>query len=357
MGLTRSSVLPVVLLLACGLALALAGRSLEQPARRSTLAGGAATPRGWSHALRVKGGKWCGLRDFPPRPDGYGVSRLYCPSNNYDHNWMWRVVKAAGTGAISSGDEVWLYINNPMLKYCKSGTVVECGYQQSEANKFVVEKESGSGAINFPTDGVVLKAAGNYCKLVGSKHSQTLRCGSTAKSDATVFQLPAASFVATQLINSLSLSACGANFFYDGPGMAYVGCGTPRGPGFTINNTVALGTPGSPVVTAGANITFKAYDDLYSYQVSVWKVDKSGKVWYDVNNTRGTSQWFVLERLTGAATGGELTSMTKVALKSASNGKYCGIPAADINGDLRCDLAGPLASLPAGYKFTYMVLA
>lgn len=42
----------------------------------------------------------------------------------------------------------------------------------------------------------------------------------------------------------------------------------------------------------------------------MWKVDKNGNVWYDVNNTRGTSQWFVLERLTGAATGGEVTTNT-----------------------------------------------
>ncbi|KAG2427551.1 hypothetical protein HXX76_012205 [Chlamydomonas incerta] len=353
--MARSSVLPVVVVLAF-LGLALAGRSLEQPAaRRSTLAG-SLTPSGWSHALRVKGGKWCGLRDFPPLPDGYGVSRLYCPWNAYDHNWMWRVIKATGTGPITSGDEVLLYINNPMLKYCRSTSLVECGYGQSNATKFVVEKDTGSGAINFATDSVVLKAAGKYCKLVGAKHSQTLKCNVAAKGSATVFQLPAASFTNTQLINQLSLSACGADFFYDGDGEALVGCGTPRGPGFTINNTVALGTPGAPVVTAGVNVTFKAYDNLYSYQVSVWKVDKNGNVWYDVNNTRGTSQWFVLERLTGAATGGEVTTKTNVALKSASNGKYCGIPLGNIDGDMKCDLAGPLSALPAGYKYTYIVI-
>ncbi|PNW79219.1 hypothetical protein CHLRE_09g406600v5 [Chlamydomonas reinhardtii] len=354
--MARSLVLPLVLVLAF-LGLALAGRSLEPAARRNMLAG-SLTPSGWAHALRVKGGKWCGLRDFPPLPDGYGASRLYCPFNAYDHNWMWRVYKATGTGSIASGDEVYLYINNPMLKYCRlASNIVQCGYGIANATKFVVEKDSGSGAIDFATDSVVLKVAGKYCKLAGSKHSQTLKCGTTLKSGATIFQLPAASFTNTQLINQLSLSACGADFFYDGSGEALVGCGTPRGFGFTINNTVALGTPGAPVVTAGTNITFKAYDNLYSYQVSVWKVDKNGNVWYDVNNTRGTSQWFVLERLTGAATGGEVTTNTKVALKSASNGKYCGIPSSNVDGDMKCDLAGPLSSLPAGYKYTYIVIA
>ena len=48
-------------------------------------------------------GKWCGLRDFPPLPDGYGASRLYCPFNAYDHNWMWRVYKVGDRGTGDHG--------------------------------------------------------------------------------------------------------------------------------------------------------------------------------------------------------------------------------------------------------------
>ncbi|PNH09179.1 hypothetical protein TSOC_004201 [Tetrabaena socialis] len=332
----------LLLLTAC-LSVALASRALDSPVVRRSLAAGTMTPS-----------NFCGLRDFPPIPDGYGASRLYCIFNKYDHFFMWRVLKV-GSGALASGDTVNLIVHQPMQKYCKLQSQVVCGVPSTEATAFTIEKQTGTGVIDPTTDAVVLKVGSQYCSLTGSKHSQQLRC-SAAKAAATAFVLPASSFVHVSLVNSLTKQPCGFKFYSDNNDVTYVTCNDRRFSGYATNLTVALNTPGAPVVAAGAQIAFKVYDDLYTYQTSGLKVDAQKRVWADENNVKGASQWFTLERTSGAATGGALTDLTAVALKSVSSGMFCGVTEA-FGATLTCDKAGPAASLPAGYKFTYDIMA
>ncbi len=76
---------------------------------------------------------------------------------------------------------------------------------------------------------------------------------------------------------------------------------------------------------------------------------------YGSEETRSPTQWFTLERAVGPRSGGEVLNGTIVALKSATNGLYCGMKTANATG-LVCDTRGSVASLPRGYTYTYMVL-
>ncbi len=47
---------------------------------------------------------------------------------------------------------------------------------------------------------------------------------------------------------------------------------------------------GAPSLVAGSNLTFKAYDDLYSYQFSVFRTDKNGTVRGATGTTTGVQR-------------------------------------------------------------------
>ncbi|GFR40278.1 hypothetical protein Agub_g459 [Astrephomene gubernaculifera] len=352
---TMAKATTIALLVAACFCVALArDNAVRTNARRLALAG-MKTPVGWWYTLKTKSGMFCGLRDFPPKPDGYGSSRLYCIFPTYDHYWMWRVTKVNDTGALTSGDEVYLTVYQPMLPYCKvSSGIVVCGVGASAATKFVIEKETGKGAINLTTDAVYLKSATKYCSLTGKNHSQVLQCDKTAKSSGTAFLLPASAYTAAALVNGYTEYPCGGDFYPDND-PSNITCGIFNAPGFVVNMTVALGTPGAPVIKTGTNVTFKAYDDLYRYHMSQFKVNKQTKrMYFEVDNPAGANQWFQMVLLTNSSTTASvpLTNGTMVALKSAVTGQYCGLTVAA--GSLSCNMTGHAAALPAGYTYRFM---
>ncbi|KAG2488757.1 hypothetical protein HYH03_012755 [Edaphochlamys debaryana] len=259
---------------------------------------------------------------------------------------MWRLVKV-GAGAISSGDSVQITVNNPMLKYCQYNDMIICGVKSDVASNFVIEKASGSGVIDFATDDVVFKYDGKYCSLDGRRHSQSIKCGKSSKDKATVFQLPYSSFTGVNLISKTSAGECGGDFYAEAD-RPPIYCSKNQNLGFAFNLTLGLEEPGAAVVPAGKGLSFKVYDDLYSYQVSNFKTDTDGSVFFATNNVRGDNSFFRL----AVVGGGDLEDGAVVTLKAASNGKYCGVKDA-FAVSLICD--GDSASGDA-YKFDYKVL-
>ncbi|EFJ44566.1 hypothetical protein VOLCADRAFT_95173 [Volvox carteri f. nagariensis] len=311
-----------------------------------------------TQASRIPAASYCALRDFPPK-GGYGASRMYCTWPVYDHYWMWRIIKvdgssSGGSNSFNSGDNVYITINNPVpYKYCQLKSNVECGHQNGTA--FTIEKASGTGSITLGRDDLVLRVRNGYCSLRGSGHSQQITCAAN-RTGATVFQVAASSFVQVQLQNKLSRSNCGG-YFYGGLGApATVGCSSGSGvfPGFSALLTVALQTPGTPAIEAGANVSFKVYDDWQTYHVVTW-MEKNATVDFDLETTLGNAQWFRMERLTGPPAGDQLVNATQVALRSSRSSLYCGQKLANSTA-LTCDLPGPLTFLPDGYKYTFYIV-
>ncbi|GLI63634.1 hypothetical protein VaNZ11_006662 [Volvox africanus] len=326
--------------------------------RRNTLAGERISG-GWWYSLKPRNAStYCGLRDFPPPNNGYGASRLYCIFPSYDHYWMWQISKVDGSSTrnLSSGDKIFLSIYNPMpYKYCQVKSNVICGSQNG--SEFVIEKATGSGSINLATDDVVLRASGRYCSLIGSGHGQQLTC-ITTRSQATVFQFLASSFSQSQIVNKLTARPCGGYFYSLAvPTPDTVSCSNPVNIGFTTGLTMALQDPGRPIIEAGTGVSFKSYDDFYTYHVATW-MQRNDSITYALEVTRGSGQWFMMERLIGNATGGVLLNATAVALRSSQSGSpfYCGQKFKNSTA-LLCDHPGPLTVLPDGYKYTYYVIA
>ncbi|KXZ49676.1 hypothetical protein GPECTOR_20g533 [Gonium pectorale] len=305
---------------------------------------------------------WCGLRDFPPPTDGYGKSRVFCIFSGYEtvyqgvtpSYFMWRV-EGTKDGPISSGDEVYLYVYQPMSKYCVHGARLECGVSKESATKFVVEKASGTGVINFTTETVYFRVGTKYCSLSGRRHSQQIKC-TGARSAATPFQLPASTFASVQLINNATKEACGGDFYAQDGAVQIASCG-PYFAGKAINMTVNLQRPGAPAIASGTNVSFNVFDDLYTYQISTWKVRSSDKrVFLDENDITGTSKVFSLLAITGST----IANNTLVAIRSEATGQFCGVAAAPpsvATPNMTCNGAGPLDKLTASYVFSYRIMA
>ncbi|KXZ49677.1 hypothetical protein GPECTOR_20g534 [Gonium pectorale] len=225
------------------------------------------------------------------------------------------------------------------------------GVAEGQATRFTIEKESGTGVINLATDGVYLKVGSRYCGLQGSGHGQQLVCTFGSRSGATVFQFPASNYASVQLVNALSNNTCGGDFYamYNNPPL--VTCRTPF-TGIAPNLTVALRTPGSPAISAGAEVALKVHEDLYTYNVGVWKTDANKRVISDSidPSTKSPAQWFSVLPVSG---GGPLANGAAVALRSSATGQFCGVSGRE-QPAMMCDRAGPPASLPIGYRYTYL---
>ncbi|GIL88905.1 hypothetical protein Vretimale_16869 [Volvox reticuliferus] len=356
--MARTSITAVIFLVVC-VCLAKAKTEKDVHTVRRNLLAGQLISGGWWYSLKPKNAtSYCGLRDFPPANSGYGASRLYCIFPTYDHYWMWQISKVDGSGNsnLSSGDKIFLSIYNPMpYKFCQSKSNVMCGYQNGTV--FTIERATGSGSIDLATDDVLLRVSSRYCSLSGSGHGQQLTCSAT-KSKATVFQFLASSFSQSQLINLNTLRPCGGYFYSLAvPTPDTISCSNPVNIGFTTGLTIALQTPGSPIIEAGTAVSFKSYDDFYTYHVATW-MQRSASITYALEETQGNGQWFTMERLIGDATGGVLLNGTAVALRSTQSGAtfYCGQKARNAT-VLLCDNPGPIKLLPDGYRYMYYIVA
>jgi len=47
----------------------------------------------------LSGPTYCGLRNFPPIPNGYGAARMLCGGSTakYDPYWVWKITKVRAT--------------------------------------------------------------------------------------------------------------------------------------------------------------------------------------------------------------------------------------------------------------------
>ncbi|KAG1664235.1 hypothetical protein FOA52_003488 [Chlamydomonas sp. UWO 241] len=312
---------------------------------------------------------WCGLRDFPPIPDGYGAARMLCGgvTRVYDPYWMWKLTKvpstlypeplASNASDIETGEPVNLRIFNPMLTFCerRSNGQLWCGVEFSKASVFTAEVVGKPGnigvVIDFAVDQIYLRSGSglnNYCRVKGSSNGAYVYCNAPATL-AMPFSMPYSHKAPVTLTNVLTSKRCGANFIPLQGVSSEVNC---TGDDTTWKNfytglVIAAELPGGPVLIANASYAVLSYDNLYHYQVAAWDAGANGTVDSISNDTEQRSLYFHFERA-GAKAGEALVSGDVIAIKSKRNGKYCGVKTE--TGVLTCDmLASPTNT--SGYLF------
>eukprot|EP00798_Chlamydomonas_sp_ICE-L_P032166 gene32166-16701_t len=164
-----------------------AAASVSMPVRRE-MTEQADSTAGWWGALQTNEA-YCGLRNFPPIPNGYGIARILCGGHVgvYDHYWMWRITKEATVSTeadtyppsvFKTGEKLYLSIFVPMKPWCglsKGGQAKEklylaifvpmkpwcglskagqakCGYGSDEASPFYLESVAKPGVDGIDID-------------------------------------------------------------------------------------------------------------------------------------------------------------------------------------------------------------
>mmetsp|Transcript_24477 Transcript_24477/g.53474 ORF Transcript_24477/g.53474 Transcript_24477/m.53474 type:complete len:366 (+) Transcript_24477:77-1174(+) len=327
-------------------------------------------PVGWWQsgvALLPRGnGTYCGLRDFPGLPDGYGTSRMLCGgyTTKFDPLWKWKIQKVnpvvgAQTDVIVSGEAVYLRIFNTVLTYCglNGRQNINCGVPINRAALFTIEKAGGApgSIINFATDLVHLKSGALYCTVQGSTNSAFVTCNQAAPGVAGFFKFPFAHYYGASVISSAGIP-CGANFIpFNALELPWVNCTLPTiaPKNFYTKVSLTMYNPGAPVLMDRTAYSLNAYDTLYHYQGATWTMQATWpyRVYSQENDSSKDTQWFVLERVDQVLPGYPLVSGNIVLIKNTKNNMYCGI---DGTAQIKCDLLTVPPGL-AAYYFSIII--